>query len=282
MTCHRQLMRAPLACALFLGGVPVFGAAFFQGFETNNAGWDVFGGTNDAVRVASGTHGVTSRTGSFHGEAVTGDLEKNDGSAATRWGGYNMSFSAGMGYITAADIFLNIGGAFSNDTRFDWDSAASQLDGNFRRDFVFNAGFYNVTDATGSVPRFVVSASNNAGRSGAFPENPGRDPFAITTTGWYTFQHFFHNVAGVLVVDLSILNSSGVTLHTWQLSDPSDTAAICCGNRYGWFPLQEFSFLAFDNSLRTDTAITTPEPASLALIGAGLLGVALLRRRKRP
>jgi len=265
---------------LVSAGTPVLAAPFFQGFETNNAGWDVFGGTNDALRVASGTHGVTSRTGSFHGEAVTGDLEKNDGSAATRWGGYNMSFTAGLGYITSADIYLNVGGAFSNDTRFDWDSAASQLDGNFRRDFVFNAGFYNNTDATGSGARFVVSASNNAGRSGAFPENPGRDPFAITQTGWYTFQHFFHNVAGVLVVDLSIINSSGVTVHTWQLSDPSDTAAICCGNRYGWFPLQEFSFLAFDNSLRTGADAAVPEPATFGLLGASLLGFAFLRRRK--
>jgi len=153
-----------------------------------------------------------------------------------------MSFSAGVGFFTSADIYLDLGGAFSNDTRFDFDSAASQLDGNFRRDFVFNAGFYNNTDATGSGARFVVSASNNAGRSGAFPENPGRDPFAITQSGWYTFQHYFHNVAGVLVVDLSIVNSSGVTVHSWELSDPSDTAAICCGNRYGWFPLQEFHF----------------------------------------
>src|SRR5882762_6624930 len=252
-------------------GTPVLAAPFFQGFETNNAGWDVFGGTNDALRVASGTHGGTSRTGSFHGEAVTGDLEKNDGSAATRWGGYNMSFTAGLGYITSADIYLNVGGAFSNDTRFDWDSAASQLDGNFRRDFVFNAGFYNNTDATGSGARFVVSASNNAGRSGAFPENPGRDPFAITQTGWYTFQNHFQNVSGVLVGTLSILDSTGVTVHTWQLSAPSDTAAICCGNRYGWFPLQEFSFLAFDNSLRTGADAAVPEPATFGLLGASLL-----------
>jgi len=263
---------------LVLAGTPACAAAFFQGFEIDNSGWNIFGGMNDAVRVASGTHGVTSRTGSFHGEAMTGDLEKDSGSAVTRWGGYNMSFTAGMGYITSADIYLNVGGTFNNDTRFDWDSAVNDLTGSFRRDFLFNAGFYNNTDATGSGARFVVSAGNNAGRGSSFPENPGHDPFAITQTGWYTFQHYFHNVAGVLAVDLSIINSGGTTLHTWHLSDPSDLAANCCANRYGWFDLQEFPFLAIDNTLRSDIT-ATPEPSTFLLLGGGLLAFAFRLRR---
>ena len=63
-----------------------------------------------------------------------------------------------------------------------------------RRDFVFNAGFYTDIDPTGTGPRFVISASNNAGRSGAFPKNPGRDPFTINVEGWYTFEHRFYAV----------------------------------------------------------------------------------------
>ncbi len=263
---------------LVLAGTPAGAASFFQGFETDNAGWNIFGGMNDAMRVASGTDGVTSRTGSFHAEALTGNLEKDNGSAFTRWGGYNMSFTAGMGYITSADIYLNVGGTFNNDTRFDWDSAVNDLATNFRRDFLFNAGFYNNTDATGSGARFVVSAGNNAGRGSSFPENPMHDPFAITQTGWYTFQHYFHNVAGVLVVDLSIINSSGTMLHTWHLSDASDTAVNCCENRYGWFDLQEFPFLAIDNTLRQDVT-ATPEPSTFLLLGGGLLTFAFLRRR---
>jgi hypothetical protein len=49
-------------------------------------------------------------------------------------------------------------------------------------------------DFTGSGARFVISASNNATRSGAFPKNPGRDPFTINKEGWYTFEHRFYSV----------------------------------------------------------------------------------------
>jgi hypothetical protein len=275
---RQNIFFACLLAAASLAQTAHGASIFFQGFETDSSGWNVFGGTNDAVRVASGTNGVTSSAGNFHAEAVTGNLELNNGSAATRWGGYNISFSAGNGYMTMIDVYLSVAGGFSNDTRFDWDSAVSHLDGSFGRDFVFNGGFYNNSDATGSGPRFVFSASNNAGRSGAFPENPGRDPFAITQTGWYTFEHFFHNVGGVLEGDLSILNSSGSALHTWTLSDPGDTAANCCGNRYGWFPLQEFSFLAFDNTLRTDDLQPALEPGTLSLLAAGLFGLLAFRR----
>lgn len=40
---------------------------YFNGFEANIAGWDAFGGGFNATRVPSGTNGVTSASGSFHG-----------------------------------------------------------------------------------------------------------------------------------------------------------------------------------------------------------------------
>src|SRR5204863_3927052 len=109
------------------------------------------------------------------------------------------------GYSTSVDIYLNPAAqdaaGRANDTRFDWDSSISDTSGGFRRDFVFNAGYYNDTDLTGAGPRFVISASNNAFRGSSFPKNPGRAPFAITTPGWYTFQHVFRdNGSGVLAV----------------------------------------------------------------------------------
>jgi len=140
---------------------------------------------------------------------------------------------------------------FSNDTRFDWTSAINTPSCGHRRDFVFNAGFYTDTDTTGSGPRFVISASNNAGRGNAFPKNPGRDPYTITTEGWYTFEHRFRdNGLGVLAVDLTIRNQAGLALMTWTLSDPSDViGSTVGGNRYGWFATDEFPYLAFDTSM---------------------------------
>jgi hypothetical protein len=220
-------------------------ATFFQGFETDTSGW--FG----ATRVPSLTHGVPSKTGAFH-------AEDRDAGAFTRWGGYSKTFPPG-GYTTSVDIYLDISqpymdGTFTpypNDTRFDWTSAISTPSCDHRRDFVFNAGFYTDTDTTGTGPRFVISASNNAGRSGAFPKNPGRMPYTIKVEGWYTFEHRFRDAGGgVLAVDLTIRNAVGLPLMTWTLSDPTDViGSKVGGNRYGWFAQNEFNpALAFDNS----------------------------------
>jgi hypothetical protein len=232
-----------VAAGLILGVITVAFAAFFQSFEIDTAGWF------DTTRVSSGTHSVVTKTGAFHAE--------DGGGAFTRWGGYSDTFPVG-GYTTTVDIYLDIsppyttGGLtpYPNDTRFDWSSAVSTPQCGHRRDFVFNAGFYTDTDTTGTGPRFVISASNNATRSGAFPKNPGRMPYTINAEGWYTFEHRFRdNGSGVLAVDLTIKNALGVPLMTWTLSDPSDVIGTTVGgNRYGWFVIDEFPSLAFDTS----------------------------------
>ncbi len=213
---------------------------YFQGFETDTSDW------SSVTRVASGTNSVPSAAGGFHAEAASG--------AFTRFGGYESTFPSG-GYTTSVDVYLNVEAGNANDTRFDWSSAINKPDGTHRRDFVFNAGFYNDADLTpeSGQPRFVISASNNAGRASAFPKNPGRDPFTITDTGWYTFEHHFSKTgtAGVLSVSLSITMLDGTVLHSWTLSDPTDIIGTTVGgHRYGWFVIQEFpvpGLLAIDN-----------------------------------
>jgi hypothetical protein len=228
---------------LSLAAMQVLAAThYFQGFEIDTYDW------SGVTRVASGTNGVPSAAGVWHAEAAF-TAAPGTSDAFTQFGGYESTFPAG-GYTTSVDVYLNVGAGDANDTRFDWDSAINDAAGNFRRDFVFNAGFYNDTDTTGSGPRFVISASNNATRSGAFPKNPGRDPFSITATGWYTFEHHFRNAGlGVLAVDLRITTLDGAPLHTWTLSDPTDIIGTTVGgHRYGWFVIQEFPVLAIDNA----------------------------------
>jgi hypothetical protein len=230
---------------MILAAVTVAFAAFVQSFETDTAGWF------NPTRVSSGTHGTPSKTGVFHAEDVPHG-------SFTRWGGYSKTFPPG-GYTTTVDIYLDISPPYSsatpltpyaNDTRFDWTSAVNTPACGHRRDFVFNAGFYTDTDTTGTGPRFVISASNNAGRGNSFPKNPGRMPYTISVEGWYTFEHRFRdNGGGVLAVDLTIKNALGVPLMMWTLSDPSDViGSTVGGNRYGWFATDEFPFLAFDTS----------------------------------
>ena len=215
---------------------------YLNGFETDIESWVT------PTRVTSGTNGITSASGSYHAEAIAGNF--------TRWGGYNSIFPAG-GFLTSIDVYLDMNAGFANDTRFDWSSAISNPTGAHRRDFVFSGGFYNDTTGPGAgLNRFVFSTSNN---TPGWPKNPGRDPFAVATTGWYTLQHrFYDNGAGVLAVDLSILDSAGNLLHTWTLSDPSDVIGTTVGgNRYGWFATNNFPFLAIDNAERKEISTVT-------------------------
>jgi hypothetical protein len=172
-----------------------------------------------------------------------------------------------VGYETRIDIYLDVSGTnpdqtYVEDTRFDFSSSILQPDGSFLRDFVFNGGYYDDTNNDpGSGPRFVFSASTHAGR-GAFPKNPGRNPFVISSSGWYTFVHrFYDNGSGVLAVDFSILDASGHVLMTWTLSESTDIISTTAGgNGYGWFALQEFTFL--------------PDDAELVIPGAGFASCA--------
>jgi hypothetical protein len=232
-------------------------ANFFQGFETNTTGWDVFGGNFNATRVASGTHGITSHTGSFHAEAL-GPLQlcTTGGSAATNWGGFSRPFPVG-GWTTDVWVYLDMAATDVNDTRFDWIASSVDMpDCEFRRDFGFNFGWYNDSDFTGSGPRFVVSGNTNTGRCHSFPKNLGMDPFAITATGWYKLEGQFENIAGVLQVTLRVFDSTNTLLHTWVRSDSTDIIGTTVGgNRYGWFSSNEFPFLAFDDSSLTGIQI---------------------------
>ena len=252
-----QTSRLGLTSATFALSVVMFGAiamaagiSYFQGFETDTTDWTA------TTRVSSGTNGIISASGSWHAEVASG--------AFSRWGGYGgiAGCSAGCvapfpqnGYVTSVDIFLEAESTTrANDTRFDFTSAINTPAGAHRRDFAFNAGFYNDTDTTGIGPRFVITASNNTGRSNSNPKNPARNPFSIVTDGWYTFQHTFtDNGLGVLTVELAIKDEAGTVLHSWTLSDPTDIINTTVGsNRYGWFPTQEFAPLAIDNASRFD------------------------------
>jgi hypothetical protein len=223
-------------------------APYANGFE--NAA-DVDGATypDDAMhsvsRVASGTDGIDSAADAWHAAAAVGS------GAFTRYGGYSGVFPTG-GYTTSADIYLDTSlSTPGTDLRFDWDSAISNTSGTFRRDFVFNVG----TNGSGG---FVMSASNNAGRSGADPANPGRSPYTISTSGWYTFQHHFYDAGGdVLAVDLSVRNLGAATpLQTWTLTDPTDVIGTTVGgNQYGWLVNNELP-LALDNVTRS--GVTAP------------------------
>jgi hypothetical protein len=227
---------------------PAAGAVIYSnGFENDLTDWDAFGGIFNATRVASGTHGIVSAAGGFH-------AENSPCGAASRWGGYN--FGAGnavptvfQDYTTSVAIYLDVTGGWTNNTRFDFDSAINNAAGTFQRDFIFNAGFFD--DADGSpgsgTARFVISASHTGQPGCTCAKNPANAPIAIATAGWFTFEHHFHSRAGLLAVDMSIFDAARTLVKTWKLRT-TDLISATGGNCYGWFNYNQFPVLAFDNA----------------------------------
>lgn len=217
---------------------------FYQGFEVDSEGWHSAGTTTAVLRVPSGTHGIASRTGEFHAEASGPfDALHTDGGALTDWGGARTIFYKG-GYTTSIAVYLDVAGIPANDTRFAWDSAVNDSSGALRRDFVFNVGGY--TD--GAQPSYAISAGMSTERSTALLTDPAGDPLIVTTSGWYTLQHRFTDHGGVLQAELTVIDSTGAVLHSWTLSDPRDAMCGIGGDRTGAFTLQEYPYVAFDDS----------------------------------
>jgi len=247
---------------------------FFNGFETSTAGW-FDDDLSRIVREPSGytdnggyANNVASATGDFHARLGVLDCGTNCPGPFTEWGGFTDTFPPG-GYATGLAIYLDVDWAASHpDARFDWDVASNNAMGAHLRDFVFNAG--TTPEQYQGQPGFVINASTNATREGADPSNrcpspsaaPNicREPVFITTSGWYTFVHRFGDAgANGLQVDMSILDSAGSTVADWTIY-PGDPIATVGGNRYGWFPNQEISQLAIDNSsLDLPESSTEPE-----------------------
>jgi len=261
----------PLSAIALLGALMAISAQasappgpYFNGFEKNTNGWFNEGGAitrepSGYVSPSGYASGIASASGGYHARLEVDPSPGTCSSASgnhpiyygplTNWGGYSSTFPSG-GYKTQLDIYLDVTWAISHpDARFDWSSAINDPGGNFRRDFVFNAG----TDPLG-LPQFVISGGNNSTRCGADPSDPGHMPILITQSGWYTFEHSFNGTqGGALSVTMTITQkSTGTVMGTWVRSDPSDVVGVTVGgNRYGWFVQNEIADLAVDNSLRT-------------------------------
>ncbi len=203
----------------------------------------------EVSRVSSGTNGITSSEGNYHAEIT--------GYAFTRWNGYKSVFPVG-GYDTRVDVYLDMSLADGTETkRFDFSSAINRPDNNHLRDFIFHLGV-----VSGVPNQWSVAASNNAHASEQRHIMPSLSPITVTETGWYTLEHQFRDVAGVLEVTMNLYRKgSAAPVGTWVRSDSSDIIGdIVGGNRYGWFIGDSFDF----DWLAIDNAVIEYEPAPYA------------------
>ena len=123
-----------------------------------------------------------------------------------------------------------------------------------------------------------MSASNNA---------PGgrqlriRDPFAARhdpQSGWYTFQHYFQQRRRRARRRHDGQQARLATpLHTWTLSDPSDTigTGTVGGNRYGWLVNNQLP-LALDNITRSYNVVIPPPTCQTVTTSLGTFTAAVV------
>ena len=241
---------------------------FSQDFETDTSGWldnDDLAGYGNVSRVSSGTNGVTSQGGSFHGEVTnltTGPY--------TDFGGYSDTWPGS--FATQISIYIDPAQLGSNGG-FDYSVAVNDQAGANRRDYVFHVT--NDSD-TGTL---LVNADNGTGFTPSTGLELQGDTMTLAQAGWYTFrQTFSDNGSGVLSVQMEVLNSSNSTVFSKSLSSPTDIIATeIGGNRYGWFTaLGSNAPLAIDNASLT----LVPEPSAAFLMLAGVATAGLRRRRR--
>jgi len=219
-----------------------------------NGIWTALGIGATVTQVPTGTDGITSSEGDNHAVIKT--------SAYTDWDGRKSEFPGG-GYDTRVDVYLDMSlaaGHLFGNKRMAFSSAINDTSGDHRRDFVFHLGTRPL-----SAGKWVVSASNSLID---LPGNPFNDPITLTETGWYTLEHQFRDVGGVLEATLNIYKKGESSpVGSWELSHASDVIGDTVGgNRYGWFIdtgiLNRFNKIAID-SAKIEYITSSDVPANL-------------------
>ncbi|HSG07261.1 MAG TPA: hypothetical protein VLA36_02820, partial [Longimicrobiales bacterium] len=219
-----------------------FSTTWFQGFEIDAIDWN-----GSVAKVSTGTNGVASSLGGYHAEV--------GGGAYSRFNAYSSVWPGD--YTAEIDVFLDPSWAVGQG--FDYTVATNGTSNVHRRDFIFHVGVH----ADG---RLLVNGSNNSDFTvnDYKLENDGDGtPYQVATAGWYKLQHVFYDDAGVLAVDLRLLDSSGTLLWTTTRKDVSDVVgSVVGGHRYGWFAFSTRT-LAIDNQ-RLALAAAQPAPSTVA------------------
>jgi len=221
-------------------------------------GWAPY--NSQISRVSTGTNGINAASGAGYGLAHSVGIIQTG--VFSRVGSYSSIF--GNGYRIRQSVYMDLNDQAVTANTYGWDlsAASSSQVGAHLRDFIF----HTASNASGQI---LVAGSNNS--NGAKRNDlASLNHYTITSSGWYTFEFVFRNNAGVLAVDLNLLNNSNTVLWTETRSNPADLiSTVVGGNRYLWFTFLAVDNLAIDNTSieRLTTVSATPASGTAFPVG---------------
>lgn len=236
------------------------GAPWINGQGMPSISWNDY--NSHVVRVPSGTDGIGSKGGIAHGiidsTSLPGAPDDYSG-AFSRMRGYSNSF--GLGWKASVDAYIDLSDPAVVANTYGWDLsvAANTQSGGHLRDFIFHVA------SDDSAPGHVLVATSNNSNFQKRNDLDALNHYAVTTSGWYTFEWVFRDAAGVLAVDLNLLNADGSVLWTNTRSSATDLiGSVVGGNRYMWFTFLAVDKLAIDNTrlIRNVPVVCSPPSGS--------------------